>query len=409
MSAGGSARQRADELRAQAAAARAKAEALEREAGAWVAGAEGERRVGAALSGLPNEWHVLHDLLLRPGRSQVNLDHVVVGPAGVFLVDAKNWSGQVSVYDGTLWQHNGGHHSQRSALEQAARAAGEMENALGVPVIPVIALAGSAGAGLDPCRVGGVDIVPVARLKAWLRGQPVCPGDIEIEALLWRICVSFPSATGRAEQDSARPSTASQPRRVISRGSRNSRGGNGRRRGRRGALGKVVIALVVLAVAPRVLPEIARTVGGQLRDAECPVASPAACSALEAQIVTLLGSNVSQAPNPGVGQCRWSADSSLGVGPREVTLTLTSIPVAKATVSAQIGSAIANVPRGQTLAEWRRPELRAPLGYSVHVRYTYPASATKAERGAADASGLAAVIELSKAFAQASNALGQAG
>lgn len=77
---GGSAGKRADELRAQAAAARARADALEREAGAWQAGADGERQVAIELGNLPSTWRVLHDRLLRPGRSRTNIDHLVVGP-----------------------------------------------------------------------------------------------------------------------------------------------------------------------------------------------------------------------------------------------------------------------------------------------------------------------------------------
>src|SRR5689334_11023674 len=82
---GGSAERRARELAAQGDVA----------AGAWAAGAEGERRVAEALASLGGAWTVLHDRLLRPGLSEANLDHLVAGPAGVLLIDAKNWSGHV--------------------------------------------------------------------------------------------------------------------------------------------------------------------------------------------------------------------------------------------------------------------------------------------------------------------------
>ena len=35
---------------------------------------------------------VLHDRLIRAG-SAANIDHVVVTPGGVFIIDAKNWYG----------------------------------------------------------------------------------------------------------------------------------------------------------------------------------------------------------------------------------------------------------------------------------------------------------------------------
>lgn len=54
------------------------------------------------LSQLPGEtWTVFHDLHW-PGRRFANVDHVVVGPPGVFVIDSKNWSGSVTVKDEVL-------------------------------------------------------------------------------------------------------------------------------------------------------------------------------------------------------------------------------------------------------------------------------------------------------------------
>jgi len=41
-------------------------------------------------------WHVAHDLEGKYG----NVDHFLVGPAGVFLLDSKNWAGAVTVANG---------------------------------------------------------------------------------------------------------------------------------------------------------------------------------------------------------------------------------------------------------------------------------------------------------------------
>ena len=95
---GWSADQRAKELRARGRSS----------AGAWEAGALGERRVAQALSALAPEWLVLHDRLLMPGRAETNLDHVVVGPAGVFLIDSKNWAGTISEHQGSVFKHTSG-------------------------------------------------------------------------------------------------------------------------------------------------------------------------------------------------------------------------------------------------------------------------------------------------------------
>lgn len=63
----------------------------------WLDGAEGERRTEKALISLERQgWHVAHDLQGKYG----NVDHLVVGPAGVFLLDSKNWFGDVTVEEG---------------------------------------------------------------------------------------------------------------------------------------------------------------------------------------------------------------------------------------------------------------------------------------------------------------------
>lgn len=63
---------------------------------AWKAGAEGERRVAEVLAEAVGV-EVLHDRRV-PG-SKANIDHVAVGPAGVFVIDAKKYTGQVEVRD----------------------------------------------------------------------------------------------------------------------------------------------------------------------------------------------------------------------------------------------------------------------------------------------------------------------
>lgn len=54
--------------------------------------AAGEAAVGVILDDLPEEFHVIHDLTTPHG----NLDHVVVGPTGVFIIDTKSWRGVVA-------------------------------------------------------------------------------------------------------------------------------------------------------------------------------------------------------------------------------------------------------------------------------------------------------------------------
>ena len=91
---------------------------------AWEAGAEGEARVGEQLRQLElHGWRILHDVHW-PGRPKANIDHIAVGPGGVLVIDAKNWSGDVRLRDGELYQN--GYPRKReasSSLEQCSAVA----------------------------------------------------------------------------------------------------------------------------------------------------------------------------------------------------------------------------------------------------------------------------------------------
>lgn len=62
-------------------------------------GARGEEMVAALLEALPQGYHVFHDV---PCGAAGGIDHLVVGPTGLFVVETKFWSGLVRVEDGVV-------------------------------------------------------------------------------------------------------------------------------------------------------------------------------------------------------------------------------------------------------------------------------------------------------------------
>jgi hypothetical protein len=61
---------------------------------AWQRGAEGERRTAQLLERLTRDGYVVfHDLAV-PG-SPASVDHLAIGPSGMFVIDSKQWSGRV--------------------------------------------------------------------------------------------------------------------------------------------------------------------------------------------------------------------------------------------------------------------------------------------------------------------------
>ncbi len=83
----------------------------------------GEQRLADLLRGLADSgFRVLADRGF-PARRAIT-DLLVVGPTGVFVLDAKNWSGRLEV-DGTAIRHNGRRrvHEIRAVRGQAAMVA----------------------------------------------------------------------------------------------------------------------------------------------------------------------------------------------------------------------------------------------------------------------------------------------
>lgn len=71
-----------------------------RSTSAWKLGQLGELLVGGMLDAIEG-IRVLHDRRI-PG-SRANIDHLVVGPAGVFVIDAKKYTGSVEKRDRGTW------------------------------------------------------------------------------------------------------------------------------------------------------------------------------------------------------------------------------------------------------------------------------------------------------------------
>lgn len=69
-----------------------KLEQIERRRIAMRKGTVGENTIAKILADFPDEFHVINGLTTPFG----DLDHVVVGPTGVYVLDTKNWKGVVA-------------------------------------------------------------------------------------------------------------------------------------------------------------------------------------------------------------------------------------------------------------------------------------------------------------------------
>jgi hypothetical protein len=114
---------------------------------AWAIGARGEGVLGEVLASVPGII-LVNDR--RIPRSRANIDHIVIGPAGVFVVDAKKYKGLIKIRDrGGLFRRDDrlyvGRRDCSALVDGLARQVEAVEIALGeagvsddIAVIPVL-------------------------------------------------------------------------------------------------------------------------------------------------------------------------------------------------------------------------------------------------------------------------------
>lgn len=145
---------------------------LSEETRPWYRGVLGEIAVGRVLAGLGPDWLVLHAVPV--GAGSTDIDHVLVGQAGVFTINTKNHSGQpVWVAGQTLMVAGRKTRHLYSAAHEAARAAKLLTAAAGEPVdvTAVVALVAPKSLTIK-AEPEQVKVLTERQLLRWLRGRP---------------------------------------------------------------------------------------------------------------------------------------------------------------------------------------------------------------------------------------------
>jgi hypothetical protein len=160
---------------------------------AWRRGAAGERRTARLLAPLERRgWAVLHDLAI-PG-SPANLDHLVIGPGGVLVVDSKQYRGRLRLDGyGMVWH---GRHLLVSALRKVRWQADQADEVLGVADVQVAAIIAvhSASVPWGLLQADGVTIVSARRVPDLLQALPPMLGPERVAWLADRARLRFRAA-----------------------------------------------------------------------------------------------------------------------------------------------------------------------------------------------------------------------
>jgi hypothetical protein len=129
-------------------------------------GAQGEEQVGELLNELTGGgWRVIHDASLGRG----NIDHILIGPPGVFTIETKSHPGPVRV---------GRVHG--ATLSQAQAQSGALLRSTGLHAEPLIVYS-RAWVDRPLARRKGVRILPARMLVRYLKRRPGRLGRGEIE------------------------------------------------------------------------------------------------------------------------------------------------------------------------------------------------------------------------------------
>jgi hypothetical protein len=157
-------------------------------------GAAGEEHVGSLLEELSDGgWQVIHDVSLGRG----NVDHILIGPAGVFTVETKSHPGPVRVarvHGATLRQAQ----AQRGAIERVA----------GLEVEPLIVFS-RAWVDRPMARRKGVRVMPARMLLGYLAKRAPKLSAQEIELAREQVAAAILEWTAR------RPATDERRHRIL--------------------------------------------------------------------------------------------------------------------------------------------------------------------------------------------------
>jgi hypothetical protein len=149
---------------------------FKRDHGAWAQGAEGEEVVGEILEGLEADgWQVIHDVSFGRG----NIDHIVVGPGGLFTVETKSRRGRI-LLDNLEPKMFAQSYAEKKTLERIT----------GMEVEALLVFSQAYVIDKVPAKRSGVTIVP-ARMLTWFfsRRRPTMSVE-QADEIYDRLCLA---------------------------------------------------------------------------------------------------------------------------------------------------------------------------------------------------------------------------
>jgi uncharacterized membrane protein YhaH (DUF805 family) len=154
-------------------------------------GGDAEHTVGSALKALPADYHVIHDLAFEG----FNIDHVVIGPTGIFTVETKSHRGRVRAHQHTLILNG---QPANAFLDQTWRCAYAVRDLLQrttgtvYPIRPILCFPNAYIEVRHPVKGIVISSRPFLRKVILYRQPPPHLGDDEIRRLASVLSLTVP-------------------------------------------------------------------------------------------------------------------------------------------------------------------------------------------------------------------------
>lgn len=210
-SAGASAARRAQQARRQERLLREQWQAARARAERWEAASEGEQRVAAQLLMLAERgWRLLVDRRW-PGTRAANVDMLLIGPGGVFVIDVKNWRAAPEASAGRLRAGGFSRDEHRRKLLAVTKAAESAVASLGMSPVAVRPLLAFAGHQVD-AELGRVRLLGEREIGPALLSERTRLSAESVRALTEHLERVFPEyeAPPAATPDAATSDTAAR-------------------------------------------------------------------------------------------------------------------------------------------------------------------------------------------------------
>lgn len=167
-----------------------------KEAMSYLRGSEGEHRTAGVLDRLPDDYVVFHAVCfqdVRESENPWNIDHVVVGPTGVFVIETKNYS---RARMGSVASDKGVRHDveqvRRNSRDLKARLITWSGGKLSHVWVEAVLVYTQDGAWTEKLKEGTTDVIPLRMIEEQIlhrRGRALDAESIfSIARVLFRQC-----------------------------------------------------------------------------------------------------------------------------------------------------------------------------------------------------------------------------